>query len=139
MSSNLTEIKGKDFYVNMVETKYFGNVDGRNLEAVLANFREDAVFTIQSAQSVHKGRDSEIRQMFIELFKNYEPKMIHRDFRHVVDVENNCISSQFIVELIETTSGAEIYLTNCNFFYLDENGKFKEVYVYMSDGQNVLG
>ncbi|MEH7383452.1 nuclear transport factor 2 family protein [Bacillus sp. JJ1533] len=137
--SNQTEVRGKEFYVKAVEEKYFGNVDGRNLEAILENFREDAVFTIQSAHSVHKGRDTEIRQMYLDLFKNYEPKMIHKDFRHVVDVENNRIASQFNVELIPTEGGPEIFLTNCNFFYLDENGKFKEVYVYMSDGQNVLG
>lgn len=65
--------------------------------------------------------------------------MIHKDFRHVVDVENNRCASQFNVELNETNGGQEIFLTNCNFFYFDENGKFTEVYVYMSDGQNVLG
>lgn len=138
MKNNQTEIRGRDFYVKMVETNYFGNVDARNLEAVLDCFCDDAIFTIQSAHSVHRGK-VEIREMFIELFKNYEPKMIHKDFRHVVDVENNRCSAQFNVELIETSGGPEISLTNCNFFYFNEYGKLKEVYVYMSDGQNVLG
>ncbi|MFT9846265.1 nuclear transport factor 2 family protein [Aneurinibacillus sp. REN35] len=126
------------FYVDMVENKYFANVDARNLEGILECFNEDAVFTIQSAHSVHQGRDTEIRAMYVELFQNYQPKMVHKDFRHVVDVGNSRCSAQFNVELISTEGGEEIFLTNCNFFYF-ENGKFKEVYVYMSDGQNVLG
>jgi len=123
----------------MVENSYFANVDAGNIEGILACFCEDAVFTIQTAHSVHKGRDNEIRDMYINLINNYKPKMIHNEFRHVVDVEGNRCSSQFNVELIETIGGQEIFLTNSNFFYFDEAGKFKEVYVYMSDGENVLG
>ncbi|MYL71680.1 hypothetical protein GLW00_12500 [Halobacillus litoralis] len=136
--SKQTDVKSKDFFVKMVEDHYFRNVDANNLEGVLECFREDAVFTIQTAHSVHKGTD-EIKEMFINLFNNYQPKMVHKDFRHVIDEDKNCCASQFNVELIETNSDQEILLTNCNFFYLDEQGKFKEVYVYMSDGQNVLG
>jgi ketosteroid isomerase-like protein len=139
MADSVKNVKSKDYYVHMVENQYFANVDARDLEGVLDCFCEDAVFTIQSAHSVHKGRDSEIREMYINLFANYEPKMIHKDFRHVVDTENSCCSAQFNVELIETGGSEEIFLTNCNFFYFNEEGKFKEVYVYMSDGQNVLG
>jgi len=134
----MSEWKDPQFYVDMVENRYFANVDKYDLEKVLACFCEDAVFTIQSAHSTHRGRDVEIREMFINLFRNYAPKMVHKDFRHVVDPENQRIASQFNVELISSEGGEEILLTNCNFFYL-ENGKFKEVYVYMSDGQNVLG
>ena len=137
--SNNQGVREKSFYVEMVEEKYFGNVDARNIEGVLECFREDATFTIQTAHSIHRGRDNAIREMYVNLFKNYEPKMIHKDFHHVIDEENNRCSSQFNVELIETNGNQEILLTNCNFFYFDENGKFSDVYVYMSDGQNVLG
>jgi hypothetical protein len=55
---------------------------------------------------------------------------------HVVDSENNACSAQFNVELIDATSKLT-KMSNCNFFYLDDDGKFKRVFVYMS-GPNVL-
>jgi hypothetical protein len=54
----------------------------------------------------------------------------------VVDVESNASSSQFNVELTDP-GGKLTKLSNCNFFYLDDAGKFKRVFVYMS-GPNVL-
>ena len=54
----------------------------------------------------------------------------------MVDTENNACSSQFNVELTDP-AGKLTKLSNCNFFYLDDAGKFKRVFVYMS-GPNVL-
>ncbi|QYJ14971.1 hypothetical protein Rxycam_00782 [Rubrobacter xylanophilus DSM 9941] len=131
-----TDLRQRDYYVDMVEKKYFANVDRKNMDAVLDCFAEDAVFTIQSAFTTHEGRDTGIRKMFENLFNTYSPKIVHRDFKHVVDIENNCCAAQFEVELTDT-DGNETYLSNCNFFYLDKNGKFERVFVYMS-GENVL-
>jgi ketosteroid isomerase-like protein len=131
-----TNLRQRDYYVDMVEEKYFASVDRKDMEAVLDCFAEDAVFTIQSAFTTHEGRDTGIRQMFENLFATYEQKIVHRDFKHVVDAENNRCAAQFEVELTDT-EGNETYLSNCNFFYLDENGKFERVFVYMS-GENVL-
>jgi hypothetical protein len=55
---------------------------------------------------------------------------------HVVDTENNACSSQFSVELTDP-AGKLTKLSNCNFFYPDDAGKFMRVFVYMS-GPNVL-
>jgi len=128
--------RSHDYYVDMVENRYFGKVDNKDLEAVLDCFTEDAVFTIQSAFTTHEGRDTGIRKMFENLFSTYEPKIVHRDFEHVVDPENNCCAARFDVELVET-DGKETNLSNCNFFFLNEEGKFERVFVYMS-GENVL-
>ncbi len=123
------------YLVDMVE-RYFDAVDKLDMEAVLSLFNEDAVFTIQSAHAVHEGRDDGLRAMYEELFENYRTHMRHVHFRHVADPENNRIASQFEVELTDN-DGNEVTLTNCNFFYL-ENGRFSRVFVYMSDGVNVL-
>lgn len=131
-----TNLRHRDYYVDMVESKYFANVDRKDMDAVLDCFAEDAVFTIQSAFTTHEGRDTGIRQMFANLFETYSQKIVHRDFKHVVDVDNNRCAAQFEVELIDA-EGNETYLSNCNFFYLDDNGKFERVFVYMS-GENVL-
>ena len=123
------------YLVDMVE-RYFHFVDTYDLEGVLSCFTEDAVATVQSARSVHKGRDTEIREMYEELFDNYRQHMRHIHFRHVADPDNGRIASQFSVELTDK-DGNTVQLTNSNFWYL-ENGRFKRMYVYMSDGVNVL-
>lgn len=123
------------YLVNLVE-RYFSCVDNNDLEGVLDCFTEDAVLTIQSAHSTHTGRDDGLRQMYQDLFATYEPRMRHIHFTHVVDPANNRIASQFTVELTDT-DGNEVTLTNCNFFYVD-GLRFQRVFVYMSDGVNVL-
>ena len=128
------EPKAQRFYIDMIEQKYFANVDRKNLAATLACFCEDAVFTIQSAFTVHKGRDTGIKKMFENLFQNYKV-IVHKDFVHVVDVQQERCAAQFNVELV-APDGKKTNLSNCNVHYF-ENGKFKRVYVYMS-GENVL-
>jgi ketosteroid isomerase-like protein len=124
------------YLVDLVE-RYFSAVDRQDLDGVLGCFNADAGFTIQSAHAVHEGRDEGIREMFEELFENYRQRIRHIHFWHVADPDNNRVASQFVVELIDNDDN-EIYLTNCNFVYI-EGGKFERVYVYMSDGMNVLG
>ncbi len=135
MPSTATGAVTYGFLVDVVE-RYFDAVDKLDLEAVLSLFNEDAVVTIQSAHAVHEGRDDGLRTMYEELFATYRTHMRHVHFRHVADPENNRIASQFEVELTDG-DGNETFLTNCNFFYL-ENGRFSRVYIYMSDGVNVL-
>jgi hypothetical protein len=124
-----------EYYKDMVENKYFGKVDRKDLGAVLRTFAPSAVFTIQSAFTTYEGRDTGIKQMFENLFENYKV-ILHKDFAHVVDTENNACSAQFNVELT-SPAGNLTRLSNCNFFYFNDNGKFKRVFVYMS-GPNVL-
>jgi hypothetical protein len=73
--------------------------------------------------------------MFESLFENYKI-ILHKDFAHVLDVESNVCSAQFSVELTDPV-GTLTKLSNRNFFYLDDAGKFKRVFVYTS-GPNVL-
>ena len=136
MSGSLGQRGSREYYVDMVENRYFGNVDAKSLDGVLDCFRGDAVFTIQSAFTTHEGRDAGIRQMFENLFETYSPKIVHRDFDHIVDAGSGCCSSRFEVELVDG-EGREFSYSNCNFFYLDEDGKFERVYVWFS-GENVL-
>ncbi|MGW0007232.1 hypothetical protein ACWDT6_25795 [Nocardia grenadensis] len=48
---------------------------------MLSLFNEDAVVTIQSARSVHEGRDAEFRKMYVELFEKYRKYLRHIYFR----------------------------------------------------------
>lgn len=116
-------------------SKYFGRVDHKNLGAVLRTFALGAVFTIQSAFTTYEGRDTGIKKMFENLSENYEV-IVHKEFVQVVDTENNACSAQFNVELTDA-AGKLTKMSNRNFFYLDDDGKFKRVFVYMSS-PNVL-
>jgi len=130
-------LRTREKHIEVVENMYFANVDRKNIEGVLGCFHPDAVFTIQSAFSAHEGRDTNIKRMFENLFEGYSG-ILHRDFRHVVDVEGGRCASQFDVENVSAHDGTETHLSNCNFFYF-EGDKFKRVYVYMSGGANTLG
>lgn len=129
--------KTREEYIDIVENRYFASVDLRDLAAVLECFHEDATFSVQSAFSTHEGRDEGIRMMFENLFEEYEPKILHRDFTHVVDPDNCRCATQFEVENT-SREGEEVRLSNCNFFYF-KGDKISEVYVYMSGGMNTLG
>ena len=124
----------RDELIHMATMDYFANVDKKNMAGVLANFHEDAVFTIPTDPIVHEGRDQGIRTMFQTLFDSYVD-VWHGDFECTADEQTQSVSARFNVYL-KTEDGTEIKLTNCNFWYVEE-GKFSRVFVFMS-GPNVL-
>lgn len=124
----------RDELIKMATMDYFANVDQKNMDGVLANFHENAVFTVPTDPIVHEGRDQGIRAMFQTLFDSYVD-IWHGDFECTVDEDTQSIAARFNVYL-KTEDGTEIKLTNCNFWYVEE-GKFSRVFVFMS-GPNVL-
>lgn len=112
---------------------YFGNVDRKNMDAVLACCHGDCTVTIQTDHLTHSGIDG-IRRMFENLFAGYE-EIWHGDFEVTADEQNQTVSMRFNVRLVDA-KGQETRLSNCNFFYV-EGGKFRRYYVFMS-GDNVL-
>ena len=123
----------RDELIAFATKTYFGNVDAKNLEAVLDCFHDEAIFTVQTSFTVHDGKD-ELREMFVRFMEGYET-IIHRDFECTVDEKNGRITASFVAELIEA-DGTKTLLENTNFWRIRDN-KFQEVYVYMS-GANVL-
>jgi ketosteroid isomerase-like protein len=124
----------RDELIELATMDYFGNVDKKNMDGVLANFHENASLTVPTDPIVHEGRDQGIRKMFQTLFDSYE-EIWHGDFECTPDVESQSIAARFNVYL-KTADGSEVKLTNCNFWYV-EDGKFSRVFVFMS-GPNVL-
>ena len=119
--------------IDLATQKYFGNVDAKNLDAVLACFHDEALFTVQTAHTVHAGK-TEIRRMFEDFFAAYEV-IVHKDFTCTVDEKNGRITAVFNVVLTDA-DGNETLMQNTNFWRI-RGEKFQEVYVYMS-GANVL-
>lgn len=112
---------------------YFGNVDAKNMDATLACFHDEALFCVQTSFTRHSGK-AEIQRMFEDFFGAYET-IVHRDFNCTVDEANGRITASFVAEL--TDANGEVTLLNNTNFWRMRDGKFQEVYVYMS-GENVL-
>ncbi len=112
---------------------YFGNVDAKNMDAALDCFHDEALFCVQTSFTRHSGKAA-IKRMFEEFFGAYET-IIHRGFNCTVDEANGRITASFVAELIDADGNVTL-LNNTNFWRM-RDGKFQEVYVYMS-GENVL-
>ena len=119
--------------IELATKSYFGNVDAKDIEATLACFHDEALFCVQTDFTRHSGK-AEIRRMFEDFLGAYE-KIVHRDFNCTVDEANGRIAASFVAELTDA-DGSVTLLNNTNFWRI-RDGKFQEVYVYMS-GANVL-
>lgn len=124
---------GRDQLIDLATQRYFGNVDAKNLDAVLDCFHDEALFTIQTDHTTHSG-SGEIRRMFKDFFEGFE-EIVHKDFTCTVDAENGRICAVFNVDL-KDHEGNVTSMQNTNFWRV-RGDKFQEVYVYMS-GANLL-
>ena len=128
-----TSTLGRDGLVDLAINRYFASVDRKDLEASLDCFHENAMFTVQTAGTVHAGRDA-IRRMFTDFFRHFAV-IVHRDFTLTVDERNGRIAAAFIAEMIDP-QGQRVERHSTNFWRV-RDGRFQEVYVYMS-GPNML-
>jgi hypothetical protein len=119
--------------IDLVENKYFANVDLKNCEKVVQCFSKDSKLTVQTAHVSHNGHD-QIRRMFTDFMESTEV-IYHGDFTHIIDVPNQSIASQFLAKNLYK-DGSKISMLNCNHFII-KDGLFNEVTVYMS-GENPL-
>lgn len=119
--------------IELATKTYFGNVDAKNMDATLACFHDEALFTIQTSFTRHAGKPA-IRRMFEDFFGGFET-IVHQDFTCTVDEANGRIAASFEA-VLTGADGSVTRLNNTNFWRVRE-GRFQEVYVYMS-GANVL-
>ncbi len=119
--------------IELATRTYFGNVDAKNVDAALDCFHDGALFCIQTAFTRHAGK-SEIGRMFNDFFSAYD-SIVHKDFNCTVDEKNGRITASFEA-VLTGADGSVTRLFNTNFWRV-RDGKFQEVYVYMS-GENPL-
>jgi len=119
--------------IELAINKYFGKVDAKDLDAVLDCFHDNAMITVQTAFTVHEGKEN-IKRMFVDFMGAYKT-IIHKDFTCTVDENNGRIVAAFTAEL-ENDDGSWTRLSNTNFWRIRDD-KFQEVYIYMS-GDNPL-
>lgn len=113
--------------------RYFGGVDGQNLDEIFQTLTEDCVFTVETHQVRLQGRD-EIAGMFHRLWRNHK-SVRHDQFNFVTDTGRNRIAVQFRVTNT-LHDGSLVHKSNCNFFEV-KDGLFSSVNVYMA-GENTL-
>lgn len=123
----------RDQLVELATRSYFGNVDRKDLEAVLDCFHDTAHLTVQTAFTRHDGKAA-LRRMFRDFFTAYA-RIRHYDFDCIVDEKEQRINARFDVELVDER-GVATALYNTNFWRV-RDGRFQEVFVYMS-GANPL-
>lgn len=119
--------------IELATNSYFASVDAKDMAATLANFHDESLFCIQTSFTRHAGKPA-IRRMFEEFFASFET-IVHRDFVCTVDEANGRIAASFEA-VLTAADGTVTRLHNTNFWRI-RDGKFQEVYVYMS-GANVL-
>lgn len=119
--------------IEFATMKYFASVDAKNLDAVLDCFNDEALLCTQTSFTRHSGKAA-IKRMFEDFLGAYET-IVHRDFTCTVDEANGRIAASFVAEL--TGADGEVTVLNNTNFWRMRDGKFQEVYVYMS-GANVL-
>jgi ketosteroid isomerase-like protein len=119
--------------IELATKTYFGNVDAKNMEATLDCFHDEALFCVQTAFTRHSGK-AELRRMFTDFFGSWQ-NIVHKDFICTVDEKNGRIAACFEA-VLTAEDGSITRLFNTNFWRV-RDGKFQEVYVYMS-GANPL-
>jgi ketosteroid isomerase-like protein len=119
--------------IELATKSYFGNVDAKNMDAVLDCFNDEALFCVQTAFTRHAGKDA-VRRMFEDFFGAWET-IVHKNFVCTIDEKNGRITASFEA-VLTAVDGSVTQLFNTNFWRI-RDGKFQEVYVYFS-GENVL-
>lgn len=119
--------------IDLAVTRYFGQVDAKNLDATLDCFNDEALFCVQTAFTRHAGKPA-LSRMFTDFFSAWKT-IVHKDFTCTVDEKNGRIAASF--EAVLTADDGQVTrFFNTNFWRV-RDGRFQEVYVYFS-GANVL-
>ncbi|KAB8225117.1 hypothetical protein BDV33DRAFT_164539 [Aspergillus novoparasiticus] len=108
---------------------FFNAVDGKDLDAVVLHFSQDATFTIETAHVTFTGPD-EIRRSFADFINNTK-HMLHDIKSIVVDEINGKVATQqrYTGELVDGTKNE---MHTCDFFDVGPDGKFTRVVVFMA-------
>ena len=113
--------------------RYFGAVDGEDIDALLGTLSRDCVFTVET-HGVRLEGHAEIEGMFRRLWRSHAG-VLHHKFTFVPDPPGERIAARFEVCNTEH-DGSRTLKSNCNFFDI-RGDRFTAVAVYMA-GANTL-
>ncbi|MFT5393303.1 MAG: ketosteroid isomerase-like protein [Gammaproteobacteria bacterium] len=121
--------------IDLVEHRYFGRMDKKQLDDVLACLTPECVWRIYPADVALVGRDGEIKSAFVDAMKKYET-LWHGNFEWIVDEQNQRICATFDVRLVDA-DGQETKMSNAKIFNLSGE-KFSQLDLYFSTVQAVI-
>ncbi len=123
--------------IELIEHRYFANMDARRLEQTLACLEPDCVWRLYPRGTVLEGRDGAIRAAFEEAYARY-PEMWHGSFEWIVDEQTQRVCATFDVRLVDT-SGRVTELSNAKLFRVSPGGRFARLDLYLSSAEPVVG
>ena len=129
--TSMTETSERD-RLAAIPASYFSAVDSLDVDAVLEHFAEDATLTVQTAGVTFAGH-KEIGHMFTGFFADWD-SMVHDVTNIVVEPGAGKVSTEQHVDLVRDGT---THMHNCNFFDINDDGKFSRVIIWM-DGANPL-
>lgn len=122
--------------IDLVEARYFGAMDRKDLDGTMAGLAPDCVFTIYPAGDVYAGREAAIRPMFAKAFVDYR-SMWHGNFNWVVDEPQQRLAAWFDVRL-ERVDGSVLEMNNGKFFSVSD-GLLRRLDLYLSTSEQIVG
>jgi uncharacterized protein (TIGR02246 family) len=118
----------RDELERLAVERYFGSVARRDVEAIAALFTQDAVMRVVNAGLAYRGRAAIVAHFedFLSVYHHVEVD----SFRVTADPESRSVAARFRISL--TDAERTHVMTNCNFFYVREDGLVDEVIIYTS-------
>ena len=108
---------------------YFGSVARRDVARIAGLLAPDCVMRVVSDGIEYHGK-SEILEHFDDFLGSYG-RISFDGFQPLADADVQQVAVRFTITL--EGDGEPIIMKNCNFFTLDESGRFADVAIYMSD------
>jgi ketosteroid isomerase-like protein len=112
----------------LVLERYFAAMDRGDVETVIACFADDAELITENRMRV-EGKPA-IRDFFVMLAE-YAGKMRHDVSNVVVDAESGKVACE--LHYVNARDERPLDMLNCNFFDVDESGRFTRVKFWVGD------
>lgn len=128
----MTQVDTRLSQADLVDTAvdgYFGSVARRDTARIASLIAEECVMRIVSAGIEYAGKPA-ILAHFDDFLGVYE-QISFTDVRAMADAEAQQVAVRFTISL--EGDGDPIIMKNCNFFTLNDEGRFVLVEIYMSE------
>lgn len=120
---------GHQELVDIAVDGYFGSVARRDTDRIAEILAPECIMRVVSAGIVYDGKPA-ILEHFEDFLGSYD-RIEFEGFNPTADERAQKVAVRFTIILHD---GAEsLTMTNCNFFTLDQQGRFTEIAIYMSD------
>lgn len=132
----------RDYYINLIEDSYFGNVTRADISSACGCFTDSSEIVIYHGDNPVRrfyknpsNNEDSLEVFYNHLVGNYNA--LFEDFVHTIDLECEKVASNFIVTLkpkqdsVYLSSGT-LTLNNSNFFRF-KNGKINYMIIYYAN------